>query len=129
MNQQTALQTNVTPTAKIALSSQLVFSELRSLLGWWYVEMPTWYISLVRRIMLICDDTLSVQFLLKTFFVPWHRDYSITGRGFGIALRLLYLPIAVSIIFLILLVLISLTILWALLPAIVVISILRTPFL
>lgn len=91
--------------------------------------MPGWFISFMKRALVLCDDTLSITLLLKTFFVPWHRDYSMTGRGFGIAMRLLYIPVAAFLTGIVLAILAVALIAWALLPFIAIFSILRTPFL
>lgn len=129
MNEQAVLQNQIDGPSKIVLSSSLLISEVKEFLLWWYVEMPAWYISLIQRIVLICDDTLSISLLFKTFFIPWHRDYSMVGRGFGIAMRLLYLPVALSLTLGLVVIFTAVAIAWALLPFIAVISILRTPFL
>jgi len=91
--------------------------------------MPVRYLSFIKRVLVLCDDTLSIQLLLKTFFVPWHRDYSPIGRAFGVAMRILYLPVAISMTAIVAIVLMAVTVLWALLPVISILSILRTPFL
>lgn len=129
MNDQTALRTTAAGSSKIVLSSQLLLSELKVFLAWWYVEMPVRYLSFIKRVLVLCDDTLSIQLLLKTFFVPWHRDYSPIGRAFGVAMRILYLPVAISMTAIVAIVLMAVTVLWALLPVISILSILRTPFL
>ena len=90
--------------------------------------MPTWYIGLIYRVAILCDDTFSISLLIKTFFVPFHRDKSWIGHGFGVAIRLVYLPLVIILTAFILLILISITVLWALLPIISIIGILRTPF-
>lgn len=90
--------------------------------------MPAWYLRIIQRIIVICDDTLSMSLLIKTFFVPWHRDYSPVGRGFGIAMRMIYLPIAAFLSILLILGMFAVTIVWAFLPFIALFSILRSPF-
>ena len=90
--------------------------------------MPTWYIGIIQRTAIVCDDTFSISLLLKTFFVPFHRDTSWVGRGFGIAIRLIYIPLAAFLTAIVLLFLIAIAIIWALLPLISLYSLLRAPF-
>ena len=66
-------------------------------LKWWYVKMPIWHLRELNRLSLVLDDQLSISLLAKTFFIPWHRDYTTIGIIFGIVMRILYLPIAVFI--------------------------------
>lgn len=91
--------------------------------------MPMWYVGLIQRVATICDDTLSISLLLKTFFVPWHRDKSWTGYFFGIILRIFYIPLASLITAIILIVLLAIACAWALLPFLAIYFILKTPFL
>lgn len=130
MPEQTALQTKSTlKTSRVAITSAVVIEEILSFFRWWYVDMPGWYVSFIRRMALLCDDTLSISILFKTFFIPWHRDYSIVGRGFGIVIRMLYLPIALSISVFVLGLISTVALLWALLPPIALVFLLRSPFL
>ena len=130
MSDQTALQTDISkPTPKAVISAQTLISEIISFFRWWYVEMPTWYVGLIQRVAILCDDTFSITLLLRTFFVPWHRDTSWVGYGFGIAIRLIYIPLAAFITAIILITLIAIAILWALLPIISIYSLARSPFL
>jgi hypothetical protein len=129
MNEQTALkQANIQRKGGITITSEMILNEIRSFFSWWYLEMPMWYVGLIQRIALICDDTLSISLLLKTFFVPWRRDYSWIGHFFGITLRILYLPIAILITISLLLTLFIVAILWALLPIAAAYFLLKTPF-
>ena len=59
--------------------------------------MPIWHLRELNRIATVVDDQLSLSLLAKTFFTPWHRDYSAMGYLFGIVMRILYLPIALAI--------------------------------
>ncbi len=129
MPKQTALNTEAySKPHTVVISAEAILNEFKSFFTWWYIEMPTWYIGLIQRVAIICDDTFSISLLIKTFFVPWHRDPSWIGHGFGIAIRILYLPLAIILSAIILIFLVGLTILWALLPVISIIGLLRTPF-
>ncbi len=128
MSQQTALLQSVR-TNKTVVTTSTVLDEVRSFFRWWYLEMPIWFLGLIQRIALVCDDTFSISLLFKTFFVPWKRDYSWVGRFFGIITRLFYLPIAIFITIITLLTLIVFVVIWALLPIITIIYLLRSPFI
>ena len=90
--------------------------------------MPTWYMGFIRRMAVLLDDTFSISLLMKTFFVPFHRDRSWVGRGFGIAIRIVYIPLASFISLVILALLIAITVFWALLPIISIYSLIKAPF-
>lgn len=128
MPKQPALNEINTPHIAVT-TSKVFFDEFISLLKWWYAEMPVWYIGFFQRVMVICDDTLSLSLLVKTFFVPWHRDRSWIGILFGITIRLLYLPIGFALTVAVALALIIIAFAWALLPPFAIFSIVRTPFL
>lgn len=129
MPDQTALQTDLTPQpGKLTVSAQTMLQEFIAFFQWWYVEIPTWYVGFVKRAIILTDDMFSLSLLIKTFLVPWRRDYSWLGYGFGIAIRLLYLPFALVLFMLVVAILFAATLVWAILPVITVISILRSPF-
>lgn len=108
--QQMLTGTNVDSYAMILLYS------FNDFLRWWYVKMPIWHLRELNRIGKVIDDQLSLSFLLKTFFVPWHRDYSFMGILFGIAMRLIYIPIAASIYLVSVTIYILIITVWLLLP-------------
>lgn len=129
MAKQTALQTDISQQpSKTILSTAIFLREIPAFMLWWYIEMPTWYMGFIQRMTVLLDDTFSISLLIKTFFVPFHRDSSIIGRGFGIGIRLIYIPLASLISLLTLSVLITLTLFWALLPVISIYSLIRAPF-
>jgi len=66
-------------------------------LKWWYIKMPVWHLRRFSRLSIVLDDQFSISLLLKHFFQPWHRDYSVIGFVFGILMKILYLPFALSI--------------------------------
>lgn len=128
MDRQAAL-TEKPPTPKVAITSNIILQEISSFFYWWYIEVPSWYLGFFQRIALICDDSFSISLLLRTFFVPWHRDSSWIGRMFGILIRIIYLPIAICLTLIILLILFTIAAIWAVLPLLAVLSILRSPFI
>lgn len=93
-------------------------SEFISFIKWWYTEIPIWQVKLFKRVAIICDDTLSISLLLKTFFIPWHRDPSIIGRALGVIIRILYLPIAIIITTVLLTLVVAFMFIWITLPGI-----------
>lgn len=89
---------------------------VQDFLKWWYVQMPLWHLRRLARLSTVVDDFLSISILLRNFFVPWHRDYSVIGYFFGILIKLLYLPIAIVIYLLVILFQIVLIVGWFILP-------------
>jgi hypothetical protein len=94
----------------------IFIAESLSLFKWWYIEIPTWYTGFIQRALELCNDTLSVTLLFRTFFVPWHRDNSWVGYFIGILFRVIYLPTALFITLTFLVVLLAIALVWALLP-------------
>jgi hypothetical protein len=95
-----------------------VINEIISFVKWWYTEVPIWQIRLFKRVAMICDDSFSISMLSKTFFVPWHRDKSITGRIFGLLVRIIYLPVVISITMVLLSIIVAFILIWIALPGI-----------
>ncbi|MBP5204382.1 hypothetical protein J6Z48_01945 [bacterium] len=100
----------------VETSSRIILLSLLDFLKWWYQKMPIWHLRKLDRISTVMDDTLSISLLVRNFFVPWHRDYSLMGFGFGIVMKLLYLPIALALYLLATLFYFALIIIWLLLP-------------
>lgn len=100
--------------------------EIFSFIKWWYRETPVWIMRLFKRVALICDDTFSISLLVKTFFVPWHRDYSITGRVIGIITRLVYLPVVLLITAVLLSLVIAFLIFWISTPILIIYTFINT---
>ena len=94
----------------------ILLYSFRDFLRWWYVKMPIWHLRKLNRLSIVADDYLSLSTLFKTFFIPWHRDYSVMGILFGIVMRLLYLPIATAIYLVIVIFYILIILLWLFLP-------------
>lgn len=90
--------------------------------------MPIWHLRRLGRLSVVIDDFLSITVLIKNFFLPWHRDYSLIGYFFGILVKLLYLPIAIAIYILAILIYIALIIAWIALPIATMVFILISIF-
>lgn len=95
---------------------KLATKYLKDLLIWWFIEMPVFFIKSQYRINQVLNDKLSVFLLIKTFFLPWKRDYKFIGYFFGIVMRILYIPIAVFIILSINIFYLLFIIIWIFLP-------------
>jgi len=89
---------------------------VREFLNWWYVKMTVWHLRMLVRVSTILDDNLSISLLLKNFFLPWHRDFSLIGYVFGIVIKLLFLPIGIFIYLLFTILYFLLICIWLILP-------------
>lgn len=89
---------------------------VQDFLRWWYVKMPIWHLKRIARLSVVVDDQFSISLLIRNFFLPWHRDYSAMGYLFGIVMKILFLPIGISIYLLTMLTYISIFLLWLILP-------------
>lgn len=78
--------------------------------------MPSRYLRTLGRIATILDDNLSISLLIKNFFVPWRRDRTIFGFIFGIVIKSLYLPIAISLFLLGISIYTIIILIWLILP-------------
>jgi hypothetical protein len=105
----------LTGTKVDSYSAILVYA-FQDFLKWWYIKMPIWHLRELNRLATVVDDQLSLSLLLKTFFVPWHRDYSAMGILFGIIMRILYLPIAITIFLAIFFIYLTVILIWLILP-------------
>lgn len=101
---------------KVDSYSTILLYSFQDFLKWWYIKMPIWHLRQLNRVAIVVDDQLSISLLFKTFFTPWHRDYSVMGMLFGVVMRILYLPIAASIFLIIALGYLSFILIWLLLP-------------
>jgi hypothetical protein len=81
---------------KIDSFTTILFFSFQDFLRWWYIKMPVWHLRRLVRLSIVFNDQLSISLLLKNFFLPWHRDYSVVGYAFGIVMKILYLPFAIS---------------------------------
>ncbi|MHC1716916.1 MAG: hypothetical protein AB9915_03490 [Candidatus Dojkabacteria bacterium] len=110
-------------------SYQMIFIySFQNFLRWWYVKMPIWHLRRLARLIVVVDDQFSISLLLRNFFIPWHRDYSMIGVIFGIIMKLLYLPIAISIYLISLVAYLLVTIGWIVLPIATIAYILTSIF-
>ncbi|MBD3329281.1 hypothetical protein GF357_02195 [Candidatus Dojkabacteria bacterium] len=113
----------------LASTPALLLFTVKDLLYWWYLQMPYYYLISLNRLLLVADDKLSLSALLKTFFLPWKRDYSALGHIMGIIIRIIYLPIGTMIFLSILTVYLLFITAWLALPPITIFFIATTPFL
>jgi hypothetical protein len=101
---------------KVDSYSAIFAFSFQDFLRWWYIKMPIWHLRRLGRIIVVVDDLFSITLLLKNFFLPWHRDYSVVGYAFGIVMKLLYLPIAISIFLICVLTYLAILLSWLILP-------------
>lgn len=101
---------------KVDSYTAILLYSFQDFLKWWYVKMPIWHLRELNRLATVVDDQLSLSLLAKTFFTPWHRDYSAMGYLFGITMRILYLPIALAIFLLFFFAYLIFIIFWLVLP-------------
>ncbi|MCC7304271.1 hypothetical protein IT418_02555 [bacterium] len=105
------------------------FEFIRSFFAWWYGDIPLSLFALLKRVLLVINDTTSFGVILSGFFRPWKNDYNVAGWLIGIVIKTFYLPIAGSLFLLtIALFLLLLIIQLAILPLIIGL-ILINPFL
>lgn len=108
-------------------NSLVIFTyTLKEFSYWWYVRMLYWHLRMLGRISIIIDDNLSISLLIKNFFLPWHRDFSLIGWTFGILIKLIYLPIAIVTYTLLISIYIVVILLWLLLPPATLVFIIRS---
>lgn len=89
---------------------------IQDFLKWWYVKMSMWHLRKLKRFSIVLNDQLSISLLLKHFFLPWRRDASLIGYVFGILIKLLFLPITISIYIVSMLIYIIIIFGWLILP-------------
>ena len=94
----------------------IFFFSFQDFLRWWYIKMPLWHLRRLLRLSIVIDDQFSISLLIKNFFVPWHRDYSVIGYVFGIVMKILYLPLAITMYILCLISYVIVFFLWLILP-------------
>ena len=82
---------------KVDSFATIFFFSIQDFLRWWYIKMPVWHLRRLLRLSIVLDDQFSISLLIKHFFIPWHRDYSLIGYIFGIVMKILYLPLAILI--------------------------------
>jgi hypothetical protein len=108
--QQLLTDTQTDPYPQIAIYS------IQDFLKWWYVKMLIWHLRKFKRVIIVVDDQLSISLLAKNFFVPWHRDRSAIGYVFGIVMKIIYLPIALTIFLLTMGIYLGIIGIWLILP-------------
>jgi hypothetical protein len=101
---------------KIDSYFEILLFTCQDFLRWWYIKMPMWHLRRFARLSVVVDDQFSISLLIRHFFLPWHRDYSLIGYVFGIAMKLLYLPIAITIYLLCMTIYLIVSLSWLVLP-------------
>jgi hypothetical protein len=109
--------TDITKTVSPFVSP---FQFILSFIKWWYVDALFGHFRFAQRSVVLLFDRLSIVILLKTFFVPWHREKSYFGAIFGIIMRLLWIPMALLVILLVIILEIIFILFWLVLPVITV---------
>jgi hypothetical protein len=107
---------------------QIFIFYIQDFLHWWYVKTPIRNLRRLGRLSVIADDNLSISLLFKNFFVPWHRDKTITGYFFGFLIKILYLPIASVIYLATMLIYTTFILIWLILPIITIVFIVTSIF-
>jgi len=90
--------------------------------------MPIWHLRTLKRLIIVLDDNLSLSLLTRNFFLPWHRDKTPIGYTVGILSKILYLPIAITLMITITLTYTLFLLFWLLLPPTTIIFTLRSFF-
>lgn len=108
--QQLLADTQTDPYPGIAIYS------LQDFLKWWYIQMLIWHLRKLKRVGTVVDDQLSISLLIRNFFVPWHRDRSAIGYFFGIIMKILYLPVGITIYLITMTIYTTLILGWLILP-------------
>ncbi len=101
---------------------------IKEFLNWWYIKMIVWHLKMLNRVSVLLDDNMSISLLIRNFFLPWHRDYSLIGYVFGILIKLIYLPFAIIAYILMSLLYTFIIGVWILLPPATIFFILRSIF-
>ncbi len=101
---------------KIDSYMSIFFFTFQDFLRWWYIKMSAWHLRRFARLSVVIDDQFSISLLFKHFFLPWHRDYSLIGYVFGILMKIIYLPIAISIYLVCMIFYFLIYLFWLLLP-------------
>ena len=101
---------------KVDSFATIFFFSIQDFLRWWYIKMAVWHLRRLLRLSIVLDDQFSISLLIKHFFIPWHRDYSLIGYIFGIVMKILYLPLAILIYLVCIISYILVFFIWLILP-------------
>lgn len=102
---------------------------LQDFFDWWFVRMPIIYLRRIQRVSTILNDQLSISLLVSTFFTPWKKDRKPIGYFMGVSLRVIYLPVAISIYVVTMTVYTLAVVLWVFLPLFTIAFLIISPFL
>ncbi len=108
---------------------QFLTNTFKDFTTWWYIKQPVVYIKQYIRIIDIIDDRFSTSFLLRTFFVPWHRDKHPVGYLIGIVARLIFIPIGLFLVALTTTGYVSLMLFWIIIPILSAVMTIISPFI
>ncbi len=106
---------------------QFVVNTVKDFIGWWYIKQPIIFIKQYIRLIDIIDDRFSTSFLIRYFFVPWHRDKHFVGYMIGIIARLIFIPIGLLLIAITTTGYLTLLIFWVSIPIISLIMTIISP--
>lgn len=109
--------------------SKLISMFFSDFFDWWYIKMPLLLSKYASRVFEVVVDQTSVFLLMKTFFVPWHRDTKPVGYFMGIVMRILYIPIGLIMVSLSFVLAYGSVIAWLIIPLLAVVMLILTPFL
>ena len=115
-------QQHIQPVKTDSYPQILVFY-IQDFLNWWYIKIPSRYLRIFGRLSTILDDNLSISLLFKNFFVPWHRDRTVIGFIFGIVIKIIYLPIAITLYIIALIAYLLFILIWLILPIAIIVFI------
>ncbi|KKR06203.1 MAG: hypothetical protein UT34_C0001G0243 [candidate division WS6 bacterium GW2011_GWF2_39_15] len=108
---------------------QFIVNTIQDFLNWWYIKQPVAILKHYIRLIDIIDDRFSTSFLLRTFFVPWHRDNQPVGYLVGVIARLFFIPLGLTLIALTTTGYFSLLLFWIVIPWTALVMFLISPFL
>lgn len=72
----------------------LHLSFVQDFILWWYVDIPTYLLGILKRINIVLLDSTSLPIILKGYLKPWRNDYNIAGWVVGMFLKTVYIPVA-----------------------------------
>ncbi|HBB64368.1 hypothetical protein A3K02_00450 [candidate division WS6 bacterium RIFOXYD1_FULL_33_8] len=111
---------------KVDSNLSIVIYSVKEFLTWWYIRMPLWHLRMLSRIAILVDDNMSLSIVLRNFFLPWHRDFTLIGYVFGILIKTIYIPIALTTYILLCTLYFVVILIWLLLPPATLFLIIRS---
>lgn len=105
---------------------EVFLHSVKDFFSWWYIEMPIRYLRIWNRVMVVLNDQLSITLIISNFFLPWMRHRSFAGYFFGIAIKLIYLPVAIAGFLIASSIYFAFIIFWLVIPVGIVFAIIKT---